>query len=129
MWGDRLLSVEATGYGEWEASKNDTWPAIDHIPKDIILCDWHYNKRDTYPSVPLFAEKGFRHVACPWHRVDATEAFLQFASANRTDKFLGVLQTSWCGSGAVASYLCEDGAEVDEKVRGVGESFKHAMAF
>src|SRR5204863_7723606 len=34
IWGDRLLDGNATGLGMWEASKNNTWPAIDMIPKD-----------------------------------------------------------------------------------------------
>jgi len=129
MWGDRLLNAEATGYGEWEAAKNNTWPALDRIPNDIILCDWHYKKRDDYPSVTLFAEHGFRHVVCPWHSTDATEAFLQYAEANRTEKLLGVLQTSWCRPRAVAEYLLQPSTDADEKVRGVGESFKYAMKF
>ena len=34
MWGDRLIDAERYDYGEWEASKNNTWPAIYMIPKD-----------------------------------------------------------------------------------------------
>ncbi len=48
MWADRLLDGKATGYGLWEASMNGTDKAIDMIPKDIIMCDWHYE-----PKYPL----------------------------------------------------------------------------
>src|SRR5437763_12527686 len=54
MWSDRLLNASATGFSEWEAAKNGTDRAIDLVPKDIILCDWHYEKREDYPSIPIF---------------------------------------------------------------------------
>ena len=37
MWGDRLLDDSRMHYDEWEASRNGTAPAIDMIPKDIII--------------------------------------------------------------------------------------------
>ena len=45
MWGDRLLDDKQMHYGKWESSANGTAAAIDRIPKDIILCDWHYERR------------------------------------------------------------------------------------
>lgn len=129
MWGDRLLDSDSTGYSSWDASANNTWAAIDEIPKDIIMCDWHYGKRDEYPSLPFFAAKGFRAVACPWKELDATKAFIEYAADNKTDKFLGVLQTSWCNSGMVARYLCDADAEVEGTPRLVGDSFKQVMTF
>jgi hypothetical protein len=49
MWGDRLIDAEKYDYGEWEAAKNGTATAVDRIPKDIIICDWHYEVRAGYP--------------------------------------------------------------------------------
>ncbi|MHC4542360.1 MAG: family 20 glycosylhydrolase, partial [Planctomycetota bacterium] len=60
MWGDRLIDASKYNYGKWEASANDTARAIDMISKDIIICDWHYELRPAYESVPMFLEKGFR---------------------------------------------------------------------
>ena len=60
MWGDRLLDAATMGYGEWESSEDGTAPAIDLIPNDIVICDWHYEPGDDYPSVRYFQEKGFR---------------------------------------------------------------------
>ena len=42
------------------SSKNGTASAVDSIPKDIIICDWHYEKRADYPSLRYFQDKGFR---------------------------------------------------------------------
>ena len=66
MWGDRLIDGEKYDLGEWEASKNGTTATIDSIPKDIIICDWHYELREEYPSLPLFLEKGFRVLPTSW---------------------------------------------------------------
>ena len=127
MWSDRFLDGATTGYGEWEASMNQTWPAIEKVPKDIICCDWHYGTRKDYPSIEIFASKGFRVLVCPWKDLDATDAFIRFAIGRQGGKPIGVLATSWCDSGAVARYLVDAEASVEETPRLVGESFKLAM--
>jgi hypothetical protein len=129
MWSDRLLDGSATGFGEWEASMNDTWQLVDEIPKDIIMCDWHYGERESYPSVPYFSSKGFRFAVGPWRELKATQAFLKYAADNRTGQSMGFLQTSWCDSGAVARYLLDADDSVGDIPKQVGESFKWAMTF
>ena len=96
MWGDRLLDSKATGYGMWEASENQTYFAIDMIPNDIIICDWHYNKREDYPSIPFFLGKGFRVLPSGWKDIEATRAFIAFSQKFKDDKrMLGYLCTTW----------------------------------
>ena len=95
MWSDRLLDGKATGYGEWEASENGTWPAIDKVPKDIVLCDWHYEKRADYPSLKIFTDKGFRVWPSGWNDADATEAFADEARGTKNKLILGHLCTTW----------------------------------
>ncbi len=99
MWGDRFLSAKATGYGKWEASENHTEGAVDLAPKDIILCDWHYNKRAEYPSVPYLLKKGFRVWPSGWQPLEAAKAFSAFAHNLRTSennpRLLGYLCTTW----------------------------------
>lgn len=95
MWGDRLLDARKTGYGKWEAADNGTQAAIDRIPKDIVICDWHYGKRESYPSIPLFIEKGFRVWPSGWDKVDATEALVADALRHRGPRMLGHLCTVW----------------------------------
>ncbi|HEY9047350.1 MAG TPA: family 20 glycosylhydrolase, partial [Ohtaekwangia sp.] len=46
IWGDRLIDGKTTGLGMWEASYNNTYRAIDMIPKDVMICDWHYERPD-----------------------------------------------------------------------------------
>ncbi|HKI68508.1 MAG TPA: family 20 glycosylhydrolase, partial [Verrucomicrobiae bacterium] len=97
MWGDRLLDSRKTGYSKWEASRNGTSGAIDLIPKDIIICDWHYGKREDYPSVPLFLEKGFRVWPSGFQPLEATRQFSNFARRLRRQnpRVVGYLCTTW----------------------------------
>ena len=102
IWGDRFLDGKATGIGKWEASTNGTHPAIDRVPKDIVICDWHYGKAHKTPQ--HFAAKGFEVVACPWRNSKVALAQLAHIRAIRgaADKALaaralGMVQTTWCG--------------------------------
>lgn len=95
MWGDRLLDADILGYSEWEASKNKTYKAVDLIPKDIIICDWHYEKRENYPSVPFLLQKGFRVWASGWQPVEASRALSAYARTQKHKRNLGYLATTW----------------------------------
>jgi hypothetical protein len=95
IWGDRLLDDVTTGYGEWEAATNGTYPAIELIPKDVVICDWHYTRRDAYPSILLFLQKGFRVWPAGWKDVPATEALIAFAQRYESERMLGHLCTTW----------------------------------
>jgi hypothetical protein len=99
MWGDRLLDGAATGYGEWEASMNGTFPAIDRVPKDIIICDWHYelNETNTYPSIPLLLEKGFRVLPTSFRNPQQVKVLIDYSLKFPTDRMLGHLCTIWGG--------------------------------
>ncbi len=105
MWGDRFIDGKKTGIGKWEATENATHPAIDMVPKDIVLCDWHYGKAHETPR--FFAEKGFGVVACPWKDPLVALAQLAHIRSIRDEKdktiagrALGMVQTTWCGFGS-----------------------------
>jgi hypothetical protein len=98
MWGDRFLDGKATGTGKWEGSQNETQAAIDRVPKDIVICDWHYEKAHETPR--FFAEKGFEVVASPWKKVDVALGSLAHIRSLRSGgnaKAMGVVHTTWCG--------------------------------
>ena len=99
MWGDRLIDASKYSYGKWEASANDTAEAIDMIPKDIIICDWHYEPRKAYESVPMFLDKGFRVWPASWKKPDAAKALVDYSKQFEDKRMLGHLNTTW---GAVA---------------------------
>jgi hypothetical protein len=102
MWGDRLIDGKSTGMGIWEASYNYTYRAIDMIPKDVVICDWHYERPDQTPV--YFAMKGFRVITCPWRRplIAAAQAedmarFRKYATKEMKDRYYGMMQTVWSG--------------------------------
>jgi Glycosyl hydrolase family 20, catalytic domain len=109
MWADRLLDDKLFGYGKWEASANGTGPAIDLIPKDIIMCDWHYETRaNGYPSVVYLQEKGFRVLPSSWRNKDAALAMLREARAKATPRLLGHLCTTWVAVDGFCRALLEE---------------------
>jgi hypothetical protein len=104
IWGDRFIDGDLTGIGEWEASRNQTAAALRQIPKDIVICDWHYENAP--PTALYFAMEGFPVVSCPWRKVQPALALLDLvrhARKNAPDaigaRTMGVLQTTWCGMG------------------------------
>ena len=110
IWGDRLIDGKTTGMGIWEASFNNTHRAIDMIPKDVVICDWHYERADK--TAVLFALKGFRVITCPWRRPEVTlqqvndmYAFRQSATAQMKDRYYGMMQTVWSSAGNFFSNL------------------------
>ncbi len=104
MWGDRLLDGKVTGIGEWEASYNNTARAIDLIPKDIMICDWHYERPDQ--TAVYFAAKGFSVATCPWNKtavavrqVQDMAKFRAHSAPEMRDRLQGIVQTVWSGAG------------------------------
>jgi glycosyl hydrolase family 20 len=95
IWGDRLFDGKDLEFGEWESSLNGTAAAIDQIPRDIILCPWHYEKKDAYPSIPMFIKKGFRVLPAGWNKVDATQALIEYAERQNSSQVIGHLFTTW----------------------------------
>jgi hypothetical protein len=125
MWGDRFIDGKKTGIGKWEASENGTHPAVNKVPTDIVICDWHYEKSHDTPR--FFAEKGFPVVACPWKKSAVGINQLKHIEEVRSDKdravanrALGMVQTTWCGFGSfVRAYRSlEKGEEVRENGAG-----------
>jgi hypothetical protein len=95
LWGDRLLDAKALGYSEWEAAKNGTAGALALIPKDIVICDWHYGNQAKYPSVPWLLEQGFQVWPSGWQPLEASKAFSNFALQESHARMLGFLCTTW----------------------------------
>jgi hypothetical protein len=95
MWGDRLIDANEIKYGRWEASANDTAGAIDRIPKDVVICDWHYEPRAAYESVPMFLKKGFRVWPASWRKPEGVKAFVEYSLTQKDPRMLGHLNTTW----------------------------------
>ena len=127
MWGDRFIDGRATGLGKWEASENGTESSVDLVPKDIVICDWHYDKA---PETPLFfAKKGFDVVTCPWRKPDVALAQLAQIKTIRGDvdsavsrRGFGVVQTTWCGFNAFTKALAAQSTNAPAEKNSAAES-------
>lgn len=100
IWGDRLIDGRATGIGEWAASYNDTYRAVDLIPRDVVICDWQYDQ-DNQTAV-YFALKGLRVVTCTWNRpevaleqVDDLYRSRAISGKELKGRFYGIAETVW----------------------------------
>ena len=128
IWGDRLIDGRTTGIGEWEASYNDTWPAIDRIPKDVFICDWHYERADL--TAVYFALKGFQVATCGYRnpdvclqQIDDQQRFRAQSSPETAARFQGYIHTIWSGADHFLKryYELKDGKQPGESKAGEAE--------
>lgn len=121
IWGDRLIDGKTTGIGLWEASYNNTHRAIDMIPKDVMICDWHYERVD--PTAVYFAMKGFDVATSPWRTTEMAlqqKQLMKDLRANATQEmkphFTGMVQTVWSGvDGFMDRFYAESEEDSDAK--------------
>jgi hypothetical protein len=126
IWGDRLIDGKTTGMGMWEASMNNTYRAIDLIAKDVMICDWHYERPDKTPV--LFAMKGLSVVTCPWKNAENAvvqaqdmERFRKNTTPELKDRYQGMMQTIWNGN---SSFLDEFYGKKPSGVKSESACFK-----
>jgi len=96
MWGDMLLRQQdfPPGYDALlGGAPANTANAINALPRDIVICDWHYADNTEYPSLEYFQRRGFKVLACPWHSPVNIYNFILAAAARKT----GALGTTWSG--------------------------------
>ena len=94
MWGDMLLYLKNMDASRGGPPMN-IYKALDKIPKDIIICDWHYAPRKSYPSLNYFQERGFQVIAVPWYK---KENIFYFAKEAVRGDALGIIGSTWGGN-------------------------------
>ncbi|MCD8268527.1 MAG: hypothetical protein LUD46_08780 [Parabacteroides sp.] len=82
---------------------NNTYRAIGMIPKDVFICDWHYERPEQIAV--YFALKGFDVATCPWRKPEV--ALIQLEDMKRSrqqsgslmkNRFQGIIETVWSGA-------------------------------
>ncbi len=99
MWGDMLLhrseSADSAAFAE---NAEEAQRRREMLPKDIIICDWHYQPRPqeefVQKNLRVFQEAGFEVVATTWY---TPMNIYNFAQAARQAGILGLLQSTWAG--------------------------------
>jgi hypothetical protein len=94
MWADRLIGLKYQGLCRFDNSHNDLSGSLDQIPRDIVMCDWHYEWKKEYSSVPFLAGKGFSVWPAGFLPLKAARAFSDYAQAHPTN-VIGYLATTW----------------------------------
>ncbi|MED5015689.1 family 20 glycosylhydrolase [Paenibacillus chibensis] len=135
MWADRLIDANGMGYTQWDGDVYGIWPAVDRIPKDIILCDWHYDKLDQYPSVGHLLEKGFTVWPSSWNMPEAAldlleQSYVQAGKLGADERMPGMLVTGWNATGrTLAAALLGEGelGEDQGNIRGIAQTLQAVM--
>jgi rubredoxin len=135
MWADRLIDAKGMGYSQWDGDVYGMWPAVDLIPKDVIMCDWHYDKLDAYPSVGHLLDKGFTVWPSSWKTPEAAldlfaQSVQQAKERNALDRMPGMLVTGWNANGEkLVAALLDDGdlGEDTGDIRGIAATLKTIM--
>lgn len=94
MWGDMLLRPEETQEGGNGGFPHNIAEGRPGIPRDIVICDWHYSPYRDYPSTRVFAREGFPVVGATW-RNKLNIYYLSQSVRNCGGK--GMIQTTWAG--------------------------------
>jgi len=80
MWADRLNNAEKFGYHAWEGDIWGTWRALDMIPNDILLADWHYEMNEKgFSGIEAFLERGFTVIPAGWRELKQARFLLDEA--------------------------------------------------
>lgn len=97
MWGDMLLSphefpgmqsiyLHGTSPGYGKALRNQ-------VPKDIVICDWHYTGNQTdFTSLSTLQREGFRVIGATWKNQKTIRNFSRYAKAHNA---YGMMATTW----------------------------------
>jgi len=79
MWGDVM-------------EKDEYADMIDRLPKDIIIGDWHFDLRETYPTIDYYKQHGFDVIGSPWFD---PKNIHKFSLDGARKGILGMLQPTW----------------------------------
>ncbi len=96
IWGDMFLpSHNGMKYG--------TAALTDRLPKDILICDWHYSAGyDFDSSLSYWEEHGFEALGCPWYE---PRNVWGFAEAVDEHDAVGLHGTTWFWIGGAVNNL------------------------
>lgn len=98
MWGDMLISAKEFP----TMMKNHLHGTDDYVklrsllPKDIVICDWHYSDSQAeFPSILAFAEAGHPVLGATWKKEKTIRNFSSYVYRNRDRGSEGMIATIW----------------------------------
>ncbi|MBN1674842.1 MAG: family 20 glycosylhydrolase [Kiritimatiellae bacterium] len=100
MWGDQLLTRETASSSYNGGPPFDTAKAVAAIPRDVVICDWHYDSGEDFRSLAFFKEQGFPVIACGWFELGNVVNFTRAALRAGAE---GYCMTTWTGIGGMTA--------------------------
>lgn len=96
MWGDMLLSDEQfpslNGMRGIHGYDSDL---INKLPKNITICDWHYNDtKNIFPSTEILAKAEFKVYGVTWENKETIRKFSKYVTT-MPDNVKGMIATTW----------------------------------
>lgn len=109
MWGDSLLDPSMSANPDKHYHGDASYSQIvDRLPKDIVICDWHYHTSspdsslrggfpitDKFPSVDFFIGKGLRVIGATWNDQRTTKNFSSYIANLKNKQCIGMMATTW----------------------------------
>ena len=93
IWSD-MLDPHHNAHGDYYLVEGDFAGSWKHVPKDLIIVCWYYEKRSE--SLPFFSSLGFRTLAGAYYDGDTLENPKGWLEAlDRTPKAIGIMYTTW----------------------------------
>lgn len=132
MWGDRFIDGSITGVGKWEGSENGTASALNLVPRDIVICDWHY--KSVPATAARFAVEGFRVLYAPTSRsevalgeLDLVKTVRAHADSTIAPRMVGILYTTWVGAtNFIEAYNAGTPLSTEDSSPGLGDIAKRS---
>ncbi len=102
IWGDALLDPD--DFSESSFCQSGCYgggvdrfsSALPLLPKDIVICDWHYEPAREFPTLTHFQRNGFKTIACPKHELNSF-LFTDYAFRHSAGGgLMGMMGTTWC---------------------------------
>ena len=120
MWGDMLIEPDEFPTMPDRGDINGTSPGYGSalrrkIPKDIMICDWHYfDDQSDFPSLAAYRAEGFQVLGATWKQTDTIRNFSYYAAIHGAD---GMIATTWW------PVQGKEWGVVDRIIRDSGEAF------
>jgi hypothetical protein len=124
MWGDMLIS--STELPQMRASHLN---GVDHygrklrsrLPKDIVICDWHYaDEQKVFSSIDLYKREGFRVIGATFKNLETMHNFTSYAAQHGAS---GMIATTWFIPGHRSKKVVNSWAKVGSIIIDSGKTF------
>jgi len=92
-WSD-MLDPNHNAHGDYYLVEGDFAGSWQHVPKDIVIVCWYYDKRE--PSLAHFSKLGFKTLAGAYYDADTLDNPKGWLDAlDKTPGAIGIMYTTW----------------------------------